>query len=605
MTETIKHLEMDTTDGLDASSVLGRPPLCAPPPPRPRTLRRSLHALVLSATVATLAVSSTNLLCYSHVRWSARVDDGDALPGWVGGITRTCRASLRLFDGGDRGGGGRRLGPDPDGRGDGETGLDLILSLVARPGPARRGLQASAMGIVFTGGSGGGSRGDGAERGGEGGAQHAGEGGHGHGGGQDRDGESGGHGGSSGGKQQQQQGHEGGGGHHGHGGGGGGGHQGHGHGHGGSNVNALLLQGFALPLLAVSCLTYLVSRDSELFEPKRVGPRAPEVPLAGPSPRFLLARTVLSRTVVAPARWLWRRAGPGGGDPNVTGWTLLIAGLPAALIALVPQTQPVDAHPQLRDMSTLAARIYLLANPAGIAAVAALALFLIPVAKHSPLLKVFGLSYTQALAFHRTSGWISLAFTLLHSIIYCVIYGMRGDDNGQSFWKAMVSALYPPSKCWSWDVLRVHGGRDFGCQGYWRNFTGVLSALAFTILGVTSLPRVRRAMYRLFYVVHIPMAWTMMIMAIAHFSFVALFLLPNIVYYLATTVPVWASQFLSSRRDGGCRVRSVAPVEDSGGCYLVRFPYRRGRRRSGGGDGEHGDTEETKYGGVCKVSPTR
>merc|ERR1719232_2158817 len=235
-----------------------------------------------------------------------------------------------------------------------------------------------------------------------------------------------------------------------------------------------------------------------------------------------------------------------------------------------------------------------MANPAGVAAVAALALFLVPVAKHSPLLKVFGLSYTQALAFHRTAGWVSLAFTLLHGLIYCLIYGMSAGDGG-SFWRAMASALYPPRDCWSRDVLRARGtGSGASCYGYWRNFTGVVSALAFVVLGVTSLPRVRRAMYRLFYVVHIPMAWTMMIMAVAHFSFIALFLLPNIVYYLATTVPVWVSQFLSARRDGGCRVDFVAPIEGSKGCFLLRLPFRR----RGNGDG---GAEETKYGGVCKV----
>jgi predicted ferric reductase len=326
----------------------------------------------------------------------------------------------------------------------------------------------------------------------------------------------------------------------------------------------ILLKGFALPLLIVTSLTYLLSEDSQL--------------LIGREKRTL-------------RQAIWRIIGRSdGGDPNITGWTMFIVGLPTTLVAFLPQFRPISDYMDRRGISSpILARLYMLANPAGIAACVALALFLIPVAKHSPVLKTFGLSFTQALAFHRTAGWISLAFTSIHAILYCVRYGIEGQSEGLSFWNALVNALFPPRNCWTKDVFFLSGSPS-GCYRYWRNFTGTISAFAFLVLGIASLPRVRRRAYRLFYIIHIPSAWTMMIAAIAHFNFIALFLVPNIVCYLVSTVPVWVSQFHSARNSKGFQIESVLPIEDSNGCYVLRFPQRHLQR-----------TIRTKYGAVCKI----
>ena len=356
-----------------------------------------------------------------------------------------------------------------------------------------------------------------------------------------------------------------------------------------SNLDGMLLQGFALPLFLVSCAVVFLLKESPS------------------SFRF------------------WKGQ---GGDPNVTLWTLGFVLLPCAFVTFVPQTFNLTHIADIEDVALWQARILLLANPSGVAAVVALAFFLIPVAKHSPLIRVFGLSFTQALAFHRVAGWISFGLTLLHGILYCVIYGYNGISNDKAFFEALTEALVPPSRCWTVvDVFAYHsslgsdvghdsnktaaqhehhgvheqgnnqttsheGGHETqssGCYGYWRNFTGVLSALAFVILAITSLSRVRRSAYRIFYAMHIPTAWAMLLMAIAHFNFIGLLLIPNIIYYLVSAVPVWIQQFNSSKVAKGVRIERITFIDDSNGCLELQITNNQASLR------------QKSIGGVCKL----
>ena len=63
-----------------------------------------------------------------------------------------------------------------------------------------------------------------------------------------------------------------------------------------------------------------------------------------------------------------------------------------------------------------------------------------------------------------------------------------------------------------------------------------------------------------------------MIGAIFHFRFIALFLLPNIIYYFSTTVPVWIQQFVSARLDNTItNIKSVSWIKNSDGCFQLRI----------------------------------
>eukprot|EP00554_Chaetoceros_debilis_P008401 CAMPEP_0194104814 /NCGR_PEP_ID=MMETSP0150-20130528/5097_1 /TAXON_ID=122233 /ORGANISM="Chaetoceros debilis, Strain MM31A-1" /LENGTH=938 /DNA_ID=CAMNT_0038792465 /DNA_START=80 /DNA_END=2896 /DNA_ORIENTATION=- len=337
-------------------------------------------------------------------------------------------------------------------------------------------------------------------------------------------------------------------------------------------LNEMLLQGFVIPLFVASVLSSIACILARQEERKSSNSSNNQVP----GGRF---HSLFNKR-----------------DPPLTFFTVLLMLMPSLYIAFETQLYPSRSEGSSFYI-TLFGR---LANPAGVAACFALSLFLIPVAKHSPLIEVFGLSFTQALSFHRISGWTSLVFSLIHGGLYILMYGIGDDKKG--FWAKAIPALYPPQRCWGWDIFSVHGQSTSGCYGYWRNFTGVISLLAFVLLGITSLPAIRRRAYWLFISVHIPAAWVMMIGAIAHFRIIALFLLPNIVYYLVTTVPVWIQhttvpvwiqRVRNARFDQGPNVKSITLIDDSNGCCLLKLRCPESQ--------PHTDVSLDNYGGVCRI----
>ena len=399
-------------------------------------------------------------------------------------------------------------------------------------------------------------------------------------------------------------------------------------------LEGLLVQGFAIPFLAISSLVYLRKRDSQLYLPFRLFNH---------------------------------------GDPNMHFWTIVIVLLPCLVVTILPQiTTPEEVWNDRTErfgQEEWQFRLSLFASVAGDAAVMALSLFLVPVAKHSPLIQVFGLSFTQALVFHRNAGWISLVFTVLHGGLFLLDYGTSmSSDEGRTGFQEILYLVIPPANCWTLDALLFRtsdwgtmnstimnstimnstidnlttttGGRwlhegtpssggshhlsssshhlsssshHYGCNTHFFNFSGLVSMLAFIVLGIFSLPWVRRRTYWLFYSVHIPMAWIMLLSAIVHITYDALFLVPNIIYYFAPTVSVWIQQcrfHLTTARKketgggGGVPIESVTEIADSNGCYLVRL-----RRRSSSSVGDHYSVEEEEQkeqkhhclGGVCKI----
>lgn len=195
-----------------------------------------------------------------------------------------------------------------------------------------------------------------------------------------------------------------------------------------------------------------------------------------------------------------------------------------------------------------------LLSPSGYAAVWSLAAFLIPVAKQSPLLDALRVTPVQALAFHRICGWSSLCFSCLHGythLRHLMDVTRRGLD--RSWHEQLLILTVPPS----WECVAMlnpltiiwHPPKqeemDNRCWLALINFTGLASTAAFLILGVTSLERVRRSCYRLFFAVHIPLAWVMLIFAIWHYPTCALVLIPNIMYYMSFSVPLLVQQTIA------------------------------------------------------------
>ena len=108
--------------------------------------------------------------------------------------------------------------------------------------------------------------------------------------------------------------------------------------------------------------------------------------------------------------------------------------------------------------------------------------------------------------------------------------------------------------------------------GYWRNFTGVVSCLALILLCITSLSKIRRWSYRLFYATHVVLGWTMLIFALLHWGPAGLYMMPSIIYYLACTMPVVIQSFANFFIDGGVKLSKTTFIRNSNKCVEMIFP---------------------------------
>ena len=210
-----------------------------------------------------------------------------------------------------------------------------------------------------------------------------------------------------------------------------------------------------------------------------------------------------------------------------------------------------------------------LMSPSGYAAAWSLSLFLIPVTRHSPVLDWLRVTPAEALAFHRVSGWVGFWNSVLHGFLHLRhLMDVLNPERVRTRTEQLKMLLIPES----WECVGTQdpfsvfvsvffgrtspggeeddGGDDddpFGedearKQRCWLalvNATGAISVFAYALLALTSLPVVRRYSYRLFYLVHIPAAWTMLLTAIWHYPTCALILIPNILYYVSLNIPTY------------------------------------------------------------------
>jgi len=218
-----------------------------------------------------------------------------------------------------------------------------------------------------------------------------------------------------------------------------------------------------------------------------------------------------------------------------------------------------------------------LTSPTGYAATWALALFLIPVTKHSPILDWLRVTPVQALAFHRVAGWTSFWYSVLHGFLELqrqMDYFEPQQDRTRleqlkpllvpSSWRECLGTQNPWHVFWGYQEKTP----EHECRRVLVNGTGFVSCVAFALLAVTSLPSFRRKFYTVFYVVHIPTAWIMLINAIWHYPKCSLIMIPNIMYYLSFNIPIYVNraverwiQWRQSKKIDGVAEESSALVE--------------------------------------------
>jgi predicted ferric reductase len=218
----------------------------------------------------------------------------------------------------------------------------------------------------------------------------------------------------------------------------------------------------------------------------------------------------------------------------------------------------INVEPNPDRPLTAERKMLTVANTSGIVGVLALAFFLIPVTRHSVLLAAMGWSPVQALRLHVWAGFTSFFFIFLHSVLYMADWWAFNEAT-------VFDQIWPNPDCWVWNP---NGTISRDCRSEWYYLTGLFAALWFLIILVTSLNWFRRRWYRVFYLCHVIFGSAMLFTAICHWSPLVTYLMPSLLYYLASTTPTLI-QALASRFRGGVKIVKVVSIPDSGGCVEV------------------------------------
>ena len=250
-----------------------------------------------------------------------------------------------------------------------------------------------------------------------------------------------------------------------------------------------------------------------------------------------------------------------GGDLNMDAFSFwfifcplvvyIAASLDRKISALATDDDPEHQTPEYRVM--------VISNIFAMAAIFALSVFLVPVARHSAVLAVLGWSPARAVRMHIWAGRIVVGGVTIHGALY--LYS----------WKFLESEgwylLIPPAQCWTdhENYTPTHCRReetDCSCDDHFRNLTGLLAALGLLIIAVTSLNSIRRRVYYLFYRVHVISGPLVLLLVVLHYHRAMIYLGGGLLYYMASTFSVWVENRIRARR-GGVRVVSVQRLTSS------------------------------------------
>jgi predicted ferric reductase len=304
------------------------------------------------------------------------------------------------------------------------------------------------------------------------------------------------------------------------------------------------LVGLVAPLLVAACISTLFLTNAPLPAPKSSWIN-----------RFFAA---VRSFRVEDAKYgvaLSKKNQFGLGEPNYTmiaAWLVAVPNL-ALFIIWVYRTPEQATGFDFMEAEDLRRRsIKRISNLSAIMGVYALAFFLIPVTRHSVLLVAMNWSPVHALRIHIWAGYTSFLFVTLHSVLHLVLWIRRSSQ-------IPIHAQFIPSlHCWKSEF-----SVDSACYRQIYNLTGMLAYLCFVILWATSLHWFRRKWYRVFYLFHITFGPLMILCSIWHYSMITVYLLPSILYYLASTSPTLV-QAVSSRFRGGVKIKKVVVLEDAG-----------------------------------------
>lgn len=187
-------------------------------------------------------------------------------------------------------------------------------------------------------------------------------------------------------------------------------------------------------------------------------------------------------------------------------------------------------------------------------ALIAMSYFLVPVARQSPILKLLNWDPASAVRLHIWSGRIIIVGVVVHGSMHMFRWA---NVSGES----IVELLFPPAPCWTlqetdYEPTCVDSDTQCSCYYHFRNFTGFMAFVGLLVIGATTFNYVRRQYYRIFYMVHVMAAPTVIIMVMLHWRRSVLYIAPSILYYAATSAPVLMERAVK-RRDAGVKIVSV------------------------------------------------
>ncbi|KAH9119966.1 hypothetical protein AeMF1_007638, partial [Aphanomyces euteiches] len=135
-----------------------------------------------------------------------------------------------------------------------------------------------------------------------------------------------------------------------------------------------------------------------------------------------------------------------------------------------------------------------------------MAFLALPATRHCFWMEWLNIPYAHGVKYHRWLGVATIVMVGGHTLLYIIAYAIENELH---------------------ELLPIHDG---GVHP-WQNMYGILSMLAMTIMGVTSLPIIRRKFYNVFYYTHflfIPAA----LFATLHWGSMIFWFYASIVLYL-------------------------------------------------------------------------
>jgi predicted ferric reductase len=176
------------------------------------------------------------------------------------------------------------------------------------------------------------------------------------------------------------------------------------------------------------------------------------------------------------------------------------------------------------------------ANAFGIAALASMSVFLVPVSRHSAVLALWGWSPVHAVRLHVWSGRIIMIASLVHGAMHAYNWSVMSREG-------LFALLIPPSGCWTLKETVFaptcrNPDTDCSCYDHFRNLTGALAGTALVVIGLTSCNFVRRKCYALFFHVHVIAGPLVLLMTILHWNRSILYMGGGVLYYIASSFPV-------------------------------------------------------------------